>query len=316
MSYQMNLLDLLNATSSPELASGLTLCAARAGRTTDQCGQDLAHASLSARQAKAAGLMMSGTYGRTSTGSSTSAVLQSSLASRLRAKTDLVGSTLYKLTWKERVTPAGRLISALRASGRLTSANASGGLLRGWPTPQVADINHSRGTAAYADRTLAREHPPSNVALFAQLAGWVTPSTRDFKDSPGMAVSGLNPDGSERTRLDQLPRQASLAGWNTPAASDGNGGKRPHPDTTMTGQHPSGRKVNMGLASQAHIGFVGMEPARITASGELLTGSSAGMKSGGQLNPAHSRWLMGLPPEWDDCAVTAMPSSRQPRKRS
>ncbi|MGK4923120.1 hypothetical protein ACSLUB_11335 [Bordetella hinzii] len=113
-----------------------------------------------------------------------------------------------------------------------------------------------------------------------------------------------------------LTQQAALAGWNTPAASDGNGGKRPHPDTSMTGKHPTGRKVNMGLASQAHIGFVNTVPARLTAHGQLLTGSSAGMTGGGQLNPAHSRWLMGLPPEWDACAPTATRSTRSKRKSS
>jgi hypothetical protein len=82
-----------------------------------------------------------------------------------------------------------------------------------------------------------------------------------------MDITGRTADG--RSRLDQLPRQASLAG-----------------------------------------------PARRTASGEILTGFSAGMESGGQLNPAHSRWLMGLPPEWDDCGVTAMQLMPSKRKAS
>ena len=43
------------------------------------------------------------------------------------------------------------------------------------------------------------------------LCSVASPSARDWKDSPGMSVTGVDPDGSTRTRLDQLPRQAQLA---------------------------------------------------------------------------------------------------------
>lgn len=44
-----------------------------------------------------------------------------------------------------------------------------------------------------------------------KLATVTSPSARDWKDSPGMSESGVDRDGSNRTRLDQLPRQAQLA---------------------------------------------------------------------------------------------------------
>jgi len=236
----------------------------------------------------------------------------------------------------------GRQICALRASAPRTSASASGLLEKGWTTPQAHDTT---GRSLGQKEKHGTKHGCACLVRDADLAGWVTTTTRDWKDS-GADIRPRE-DGSER--FDQLPRQANLAGWgtptaqaarhgsvspaeemrdpnnlwiqahaagwNTPAASDGNGGKRPHPDTTMTGQHPEGRKVNMGLASQVHIGFIKTEPARLTAAGELLTGSSAGMESGGQLNPAHSRWLMGLPPEWDACAPMATRLSRKSRQK-
>ena len=72
--------------------------------------------------------------------------------------------------------------------------------LVGWNTPRATD--GSNGGPNQAGGAL-----PADAAL----AGWSTPSSRDWKDSPGMATTGTNPDGSTRSRLDQLPRQAALA---------------------------------------------------------------------------------------------------------
>ena len=324
--------DIRSATSSPGSASGPTPCAEPDGPTQDPSGPAPALASLSARQAKAAGFLTSGTFGLTSTISSASADLQSSLASKLRAKTDLVGSTLYKLTWKVRVTPQGRSIFALRASALPISDSGFGGPPKGWPTPM--------GGALPAD---------------AALAGWATPTTRDWKDSG----ADIKPraDGSER--LDQIPRQANLAGWATPVVQQANGTperflERKRESMARGSQSMGVCLSDLNMQAQAWAGWptpqvadvnhargspeyalrtlardqppcnvalfahLASHPqaARLTVSGEMLTGSSAGMENGGQLDPAHSRWLMGLPSAWDACGVTAMQSLRPPRKPS
>jgi len=57
-------------------------------------------------------------------------------------------------------------------------------------------------------------------------------------------------------------------------------------------------------------------PRQVNLCGPLLTGYLAETGSRGQLNPAHSRWLMGYPRGWCDCAVMATLSSPKSRRAS
>lgn len=253
MSDLTSWLDIPSATSSLASASGAEPCDWLDGPTTDPSGQEVAPASLSARQAKALGLLTSGTYGQPGSGSSHSADLASSLVNRLKLRLSTIGSTLFKLTWKDSATPSGRPVSLLRASGRRTVEPDFGS----WPTTTRQDASSS-ARHGY----MIKGNPGTTLYDAALMASWPTASARDWKDTPGMSTTGTNPDGSERTRLDQLPRVAALV------------------------------------------------------SGPPATGSPAGTEKPGQLSPEHSRWLMGLPPEWGSCAPTAMPSSRKSRPKS
>jgi len=293
MSDQMNFKNLLNVTSSQGSASGVTHSDPQGGKTTDQSGQDLVRVNLSATQVAEKGLLTSGTSGLTGSTSSNSADLQRSLANRLQARTASVGSTLYKLTWKERTTPSGHLISALRASVLRTSGNVSGS----WPTPTTRD--HKGGYQG--GRIRNGKISTDTLDVTAQLSGWATPTTADHKGSAKPeSVKNWNSRGHN------LPEQGQMSGWATPTSMTGG--------TNIAPSHLNGKHGwNTGAQAQMAV-WTEDGAARLTVTGQMLTGSDAEMESGGQLNPAHSRWLMGLPQGWDDSAPTATPSQRKSRK--
>lgn len=72
-------------------------------------------------------------------------------------------------------------------------------MLTNWSTPRAEDAEssgtrHSRGIS-------------DTLTAQSRLASWISPTSGDWKDTPGMSATRVNPDGSTRTRDDQLPRQ-------------------------------------------------------------------------------------------------------------
>ena len=139
MSRQMTLPGIDNATSLPESEDGRTHCDLLDGQMTGKCGPDHAHVSHSASQENAPELLTSGTCGRSGSGSYASKCLSLSLASRYRARTRCLGSTMFRLTSSEKVTPSGRWIPVDRALALHTYGKDCTSWPRAVPTPSAND---------------------------------------------------------------------------------------------------------------------------------------------------------------------------------
>lgn len=317
-----------SAISSLASADGPTPSTSPDGPATAPCGPAPARANLSARQAAEAGQLTSGTCGPRSSTSSTSADLQRCLESRLRARMASLGSTLFTLTWKVRVTPLGRPICALRASVPRTSDSGCGS----WPTTRAKD----GVTGMHQAFTDTRERGTD----LATVAGWATPQANDSekRGQPAMipgaqtclpvqvigatwdrwgtnahaawptacATDWKGPNPLERPiGDDDLPtRMARLAPWATPTVGNAMGSQAAK-GASLSGRREDGSKATVSLNMQA-----------CATLGATSNGSPAATEKPGQLNPEFSLWLMGYPNAWARCAAQVTRSSRRSRPSS
>ena len=128
------------------------------------------------------------------------------------------------------------------------------------------------------------------------LSGWPTPTLGSPNSLRGHGQEpSIRKAGGHSVNLQDMVR---LSGWPTPTSRDHKDGKE-CPNVPLNAL--LGRVAWLTDNPQA---------ARITADGTMLTGCSAGMESGGQLNPAFSGWLQGFPEAWCHAAISCQLPAR------
>ncbi len=224
-----------------------------------------------------------------------SSKLSDALGKRLQERLSNVGSMEYRQTWREKVTPAGRSYWAhIPSTVPIKDKGCTG-----WPTPQSRDWKGPQGRAYKGEA----EDLPSQ----AKLAGWATPNAANMNDGEGLktwdARQLKNKEKHKNGNGAGMPiaiQVQTITGWATPSTRD-------HKDTgDLSGSQTrkDGRERNDTIPRQAD--------------GLTSPSSSVEMEKPAayQLSPHFSRWLMGFPPEWCDCAVTATPSFPKSRRSS
>ena len=217
MCAQMNFPGLDGSTSSQESADGPRPSELPAGPQTFRSGPEAPPASLSASPGNSPRVTTNGTsppilrswsgpvapsccLANRSPAQTFSARFQRQLTDRLQQRLHGHGAMIYKTVWKVRVTPMGRQICALRASALRTldsvsfsalfAGMPSGSSVSGWPTTTVTD--------GLKQGAVSPRPGMMGLSETAPLAWWATASARDWKDSAGMALEAVNPDGSAR----------------------------------------------------------------------------------------------------------------------
>jgi hypothetical protein len=267
-----------NATSLPGSVDGLTPFVSPPGPTIVQSGPAPAPASPFRSPASRKAKRTKGTSGPPGSHSSVPSGPLSSWENRLRQQLEQVGSTECLLTWREKVTPAGRSLSQLVPLTRLIEEIECGL----WPTPTslspARNGNNEAGNSA-------------GLVAIRNHALWATPTSRDhFPAHTPEYIAEKKAQGHGMSNLNDM-----VALWATPCTRDWKSDRSKKSSEEIYGS--KGRPL----------------PRQVMEAGEITLGSPELTEKPGALNPAFVCWLMGFPPEWDACAPTAMPSSRKSR---
>jgi len=123
---------------------------------------------------------------------------------------------VYSETWPRSAIVSSTTAYRLPVLARSTGETGSGSSV-GFPTPTANPPGWKNIEVVDKDGTLPT-HP--NQRFYNKATGqkvqtgleqvvrmFPTPTSRDWKDTPGMALESVNPDGSRRDRTDLLPRR-------------------------------------------------------------------------------------------------------------
>ncbi len=202
-------------------------------------------------------------------------------------------STPYLRTWRAKVTPQGRLVFQLRASGRTTKEKESGS----WHTPTVMDHLPTRTEEALKKQYMNhRKGRTEHSTLRDQVT---FPKPDQMWRTPDNMAGGSNLPGIQKAldeghlkrpsgqpiqiRLQDQVREERL--WPTPAAHEGRLGYQ---------RRDTGKK--------------GTQKSLTT---KVIDKEGGREKTTGQLNPTWVEWLMGYPIGWTDLNVSETASSHK-----